>query len=199
MTFPTLSPAYDWLVTDVCVCVCVFAAVCASACSISSTTTDTSASHSRCSVLVFLTFWWGVILLSRVSRLNRSLWQWQRHRVPAVLAYPILGHGLTLFPFWVPHTVRECTLQGHWSEAPLDESLKTCFHYGCAALRVASDSERYVAICRALALHSAALAISLTIWLIIARNTQRSVSQRSRSGNRLLATVSSPPSSSSSS
>jgi len=47
--------------------------------------------------------------------------------------------------------------------------LKACFHYGRAALRVASDSERYVA------LHSAALAISLTI----ARNAQRS-----RSGNR---------------
>jgi len=39
--------------------------------------------------------------------------------------------------------------------------VKACFHYGCAALRVASDSERYVAICRATC--SAALAIKLTI------------------------------------
>ena len=42
---------------------------------------------------------------------------------------------------------------------------KFCFHYGCAALRVASDSERHVAICRATYRY-----ISLTI----ARNAQSS-------------------------
>ena len=56
-------------------------------------------------------------------------------------------------------------------------SLKTCFQYGCAALRVASDSERYISlgICSATYRY-----ISLTI----ARNAQRS-----RSGNSTLTGV----------